>query len=151
MPYPSSTELKKGAVALGYSFQLLLSSGNQEGIYVCASDFMLEDLIGKFPEAVQQLLDATDASMRLMIEKSPNQWMEIILDYEGLVGNFVMQLRQPIIVISSKENDSCLLKNGRNKVIPLPPDFEKAIQQLFASKNETIRFYKDGSFKLGRE
>lgn len=140
--------LREGAWAMGSRFVLaveLPESANP--IVLCSGDQQLLSFLGNVPSPIMQMLDSTDGKIRVTYETESGTH-RIVLDYDGDVGGFLQQMRQPLQLAYRKQIEGNIASKGDDKVIPLPHEFESAIDALLAQRKNVLLWKADGTFKL---
>lgn len=130
------------------NFIIASSALNNQGIWICGADYMLDNLVTKISDAAQQMIDVIDGKGLFSFESKPEHFTTVTFDFESALGDLSMRLRNPIWSVSTQNIDTSQVDFNKNKVVPLPPEFEKPCTDLYSGQLPKMMFFADGTFKL---
>lgn len=134
--------LREHGIAFGH--QLIISTAMPATGHVkiiCSSDQMLLKCLPQVSEAMLQWLAIAHDDLVLEDEKDTDR--HIIVSYEGAISDFVHRLGNPIYVQTTAAHTA-----NKEKALPLPAQFEQALETLIGRKRRLIVLNERGSFKI---
>ena len=140
--------LRSGGLLTSHNFIITSSALNDQGIWICGADYMVDNLVTKIPDAAQQMIDVTDGKGLFSFESKPEHFTTVTFDFESALGDLSMRLRNPIWLTNTQSIDTSQVDFDKNKVVPLPPEFENPCFALFTGQLPKMMFFANGTFKL---
>jgi len=140
--------LRSGGIVNSHQFIIASSALNDEGVWLCGADYMADKLVQNISDAALQIIDAIDGKGLFAFERNPNTFITLSFDFDTPFGALSMRVRNPIWIGQMPNKERLQVEFNKNKVVPLPPEFESPCSAIFSGKLPSVVFYADGTFKL---
>ncbi|GEM_PF-967744 len=140
--------LRSGGILYSENFIIASTAVNDKGVWVCGADYMTDKLVSEISDAAAQMIDATDGKGLFSFESQTDKYTTLSFDFESTLGDLSMRLRHPIWICGMQNKGGHQVDLDKNKVVPLPPEFESPCSALFKGQIPKMVFFSDGTFKL---